>query len=168
MLSKELQKALNEQIQAEVHSAYLYFSMSSWFKAQSLEGFASWMTFQAQEEMAHAMKIYGYIHDRGGDVELLEIPAPQKSWKSPLAAFQDAFKHEQYITGRINDLCSVADSDKDNATRVMLNWFVTEQVEEEATAQDVVEKLKMVQGHPGGIYMMDKEMAARSASPASE
>jgi ferritin len=168
MLSKKLQKALNEQIQAELHSSYLYFSMSSWFKAQNLDGFASWMTFQAQEEMSHSMKLYGYIHDRGGDVELLEIPAPQKSWKSPLAAFQDAYKHEQYITGRINDLCSLADKDNDNATRVMLNWFVTEQVEEEATAQDVVEKLKMVQGHPGGIYMMDKEMAGRTASPAAE
>ncbi len=168
MLSKKLQKALNDQIQAELASAYLYFSMSSWFKAQNLNGFASWMTFQAQEEMSHTMKFYGYIHDRDGEVELKELPAPRKSWKSPTDAFQDAYKHEQYITGRINDLCGLADNDNDNATRVLLNWFVAEQVEEEATAKDVVEKLKMVESYPGGIYMMDKEMAERTVSPAAE
>ncbi len=165
MLSKKLQKALNDQMQAEMSSAYIYFSMSSWFKAQNLNGFASWMSLQAQEEMDHVMKIYGYIHDRGGEVELRALPAPQKSWKSPLAVFQDTYKHEQKITGRINDLCALADSDNDNATRVLLNWFVTEQVEEEANVLGVVETLKMIEGHPGGIYMLDKEMAGRSASP---
>lgn len=161
MLSKKMQKALNDQIQAELASYYLYFAMSSWFKAQTLDGFAAWLGMQATEEMEHAMKIYGYLHDHGADVELQALPAPQKSWKSPLDAFQDALKHEKMITGRINDLCTLAASDKDNATRVFLNWFVEEQVEEEASAQEVVDKLKMVGDAPAGVYLINKEVGAR-------
>lgn len=161
MLSKKLQSALNDQINAELFSAYLYLSMSSWFKAQNLEGFASWLEIQAQEEVAHAMKFYGYLHDKGAPVELKQLEAPQRSWKSPLAAFEDAYKHEVYISGRINDLADLAVADKDHATNVLLNWFVSEQVEEEASALAVVEKLKLVASHPGGIYMLDREMASR-------
>ncbi len=165
MLNKKLEKALNDHIQAEMASAYLYLSMSSWFKARNLNGFANWMSLQAQEELAHSMKFYDYIHNRGGEVELQELPAPPKSWGSPLAVFEHTCKHEQHVTKRINDLCELADINKDNATRVLLNWFVAEQVEEEATALGVVEQLKMIEGHPGGIYMLDKEMAGRSVSP---
>ena len=161
MLSKKLQSALNDQINAELFSAYLYLSMSSWFKAQNLEGFASWLEIQAQEEVAHAMKFYGYLHDKGAPVELKQLETPQRSWKSPLAAFEDAYKHEVYISGRINDLADLAVADKDHATNVLLNWFVSEQVEEEASALAVVEKLKLVASHPGGIYMLDREMASR-------
>lgn len=161
MLSKKLQSALNDQINAELFSAYLYLSMSSWFKAQNLEGFASWLQVQAQEEVGHAMKIYGYLHDKGAAVELKQIEAPQKSWKSPLAAFEDAYKHEVYISGRINDLADLAVAEKDHATNVFLHWFVEEQVEEEASALAVVEKLKLVATHPSGIYMLDREMASR-------
>jgi len=161
MLSKKLQSALNDQINAELFSAYLYLSMSSWFKAQNLEGFASWLQVQAQEEVEHAMKIYGYLHDKGAAVELKQIEAPQKSWKSPLAAFEDAYKHEVYISGRINDLADLAVAEKDHATNVFLHWFVEEQVEEEASALAVVEKLKLVATHPSGIYMLDREMASR-------
>ena len=167
MLSKKLEKALNDHVQAEMASAYLYLSMSSWFRERNLNGFASWMNFQVQEELAHAVKFYDYIHDRGGKIELKALPAPQNSWKSPLEVFQHTYEHEQKVTGLINDLCELAASEKDNATRVLLNWFITEQVEEEATAQDVVEKLKMVEDHPGGIYMLDKEMAGRSVSPSA-
>ena len=161
MLSKKLQSAFNDQVNAELFSAYLYFSMSSWFKAQNLEGFASWLQFQAQEEVGHAMKIYGYLHDKGAAVELKQIEAPQKSWKSPLAAFEDAYKHEVYISGRINDLADLAVAEKDHSTNVFLHWFIEEQVEEEASALAVVEKLKLVATHPGGIYMLDREMASR-------
>lgn len=161
MLSKKLQSALNDQINAELFSAYLYLSMSNWFKAQNLEGFASWLQVQAQEEVGHAMKIYGYLHDKGAAVELKQIEAPQKSWKSPLAAFEDAYKHEVYISGRINDLADLAVAEKDHATNVFLHWFVEEQVEEEASAFAVVEKLKLVATHPSGIYMLDREMASR-------
>jgi len=161
MLSKKLQSAFNDQVNAELFSAYLYLSMSSWFKAQNLEGFASWLQVQAQEEVGHAMKIYGYLHDKGAAVELKQIEAPQKSWKSPLAAFEDAYKHEVYISGRINDLADFAVAEKDHATNVFLHWFVEEQVEEEASALAVVEKLKLVTTHPGGIYMLDREMASR-------
>lgn len=163
MLSKKLHSTLNDQINAELFSAYLYLSMSSWFKAQNLEGFASWLQIQAQEEVGHAMKIYGYIHDKGAAVELKQIDTPQKSWKSPLAAFEDAYKHEVYISGRINNLADIALSEKDHATNVFLHWFVEEQVEEEASALAVVEKLKLVASHPGGIYMLDREMASRGA-----
>lgn len=163
MVSRKMQKALNEQIKEELFSAYLYFAMSSWFKAQNLDGFAGWLVAQAQEEVGHAMKFYGYLHTRDADVELLPLDGPPKSWKSPLAAFEDAYKHEVHITGKINDLVALAEDDRDNATRVFLDWFVEEQVEEEDSARAVVEKLKLVEGHPGGIYMLDKEMAGRGA-----
>jgi ferritin len=163
MLSKKMQKALNEQINEELGSAYLYFAMSSWFKAQNLEGFASWLQVQAREETGHALKFYGYLHDQRADAELLALPAPKKSWKSALDAFEDTLKHEKFITGRINDLVTLAQGDKDNATLVLLHWFISEQVEEEATAQTVVDKLKMVAQHPGGVYLVDREMAARGS-----
>ena len=163
MLSKKLHNGLNDQINAELFSAYLYLAMSSWFKAQNLEGFASWLQFQAQDEVDHAMKFYGYLHDKGADVELKQIDAPQKSWKSPLAAFEDAYKHEVYVSSLINDLADLAVAEKDHATNVFLHWFVEEQVEEEASALAVVEKLKLVATHPGGVYMLDREMASRGA-----
>ena len=163
MLSKKLHNGLNNQINAELFSAYLYLAMSSWFKAQNLEGFASWLQIQAQEEVEHAMKFYGYLHDKGADVELKQIDTPQKSWKSPLAAFEDAYKHEVYVSSLINDLADLAVAEKDHATNVFLHWFVEEQVEEEASALAVVEKLKLVATHPGGVYMLDREMASRGA-----
>jgi ferritin len=167
MLSNKMQKALNDQIQAEMASSYIYLAMSNWFKSQNLEGFAGWLSMQASEEHGHAMKIYNYIHDRGGEVAFQTLEAPQKSWKSAMAAFQDVLKHEQYITGRINDLCAIADAENDNASRVMLNWFVDEQVEEEASAQSVVDKLQLLDKHPGGVYLLDKEMGGRAAAAAA-
>jgi len=164
MLSKKVHKALNDQINAELYSAYLYFAMSSWFKAQNLEGFASWLQQQATEELGHAMKIYQYLHDKNAEVELAGLEAPPKSWKSALAAFEDAYKHEQYITGRINEIVDLALADKDHATNVFLNWFVEEQVEEEASTLAVVEKLHLVADHPGGLYMLDHEMSSRQSA----
>jgi ferritin len=167
MLSKKMQKALNDQIQAEMASSYLYLAMSNWFKSRNLEGFAGWLALQAQEEFGHAMKFYGYVHDRGGEVEFQALEAPQKTWKSSMAAFQDVLKHEQKVTSLINGLCALADAEKDNATRVLLNWFVNEQVEEEASAQAVVDKCKLLENHPGGDYLLDKELSGRAAAAAA-
>jgi len=161
MLDSKIQNALNEQINAEMFSAYLYLAMVAYFNDLGLSGFAVWMTSQAQEEMVHAMKFFNYIVERGGRIELLQIEKPQAEWDSPIAAFQDAYKHEQYITGRINDLVNLAIEIKDHATNQMLQWFVEEQVEEEASADEVVQKLAYVQDAPGGIYMIDKELGAR-------
>ena len=161
MLDPKMEKALNDQINAEMFSAYLYLAMVAYFNDLGLSGFAAWMTSQAQEEMVHAMKLFNYIIERGGRVELAQIDKPQKGWDSPIDVFNAAYKHEQYITGRINDLVDLAIEIKDHATNQMLQWFVEEQVEEEATADEVVQKLTFVQDAPGGIYMMDKELAAR-------
>lgn len=161
MLDPKMQKALNDQINAEMFSSYLYLAMVAYFNDLGLSGFSAWMTSQAQEEMVHAMKLFNYIIERGGRVELAQIDEPQKEWDSPIDVFKAAYKHEQYITGRINDLVDLAIEIKDHATNQMLQWFVEEQVEEEANAEEVVQKLSFVQDAPSGIYMIDKELAAR-------
>ena len=161
MLDSKMQKALNEQINAEMFSAYLYLAMVAYFNDLGLSGFAAWMTTQAQEEMVHAVKFFNYIVERGGRVELDQIEKPQAEWDSPIAAFKDAYKHEQYITGRINDLVNLAVEIKDNVTNQMLLWFVKEQVEEEENAAEIVQKLVSIQDAPGGINMLDKEPSAR-------
>lgn len=163
MLSKKMQKALNDQINAEMASGYIYLSMSNSFELQNLPGMAAWMKAQAGEELGHALKIYGYIHSRNAEPSLAAIAAPQAGWDGPLAAFQDAYKHEQYISGRINKLVELARAEKDYATEVFLNWFVEEQVEEESSALAVVEKLKMIGDHRGGLYMLDRELGSRGA-----
>ena len=161
MLDPKMHKALNEQIQEEMFSAYLYLAMSAWAEANNYPGIATWFSSQAQEEMVHAMKFYNFIIERGGEVELLELKKPQKDWDSPLAAYEAAYAHEQHITGKINDLVNLAIELKDHATNQMLLWFVEEQVEEEASADEVVQKLRMVQDAPGGLYMIDKELGTR-------
>ena len=161
MLSKELEAALNAQVNAEMYSAYLYLSMAAYLADQDLPGMATWMKAQAQEEMVHAMKIYGYIGEALGRVTLAAIDGPPTEWDSPLAAFQDAFKHEQKVTGLINGLVTLARKEGDHATEIFLQWFVTEQVEEEANADANVKILQRVGGHPQGLLMADREMAAR-------
>lgn len=161
MLSKKMEEALNEQINAELYSAYLYLSMSAYFKSINLHGSANWMKVQAQEEMVHAMKIYDYVIERGDRVVLKAIAKPTTEWKSPLAAFQAAYKHEQHVTGLINDLVNLAVKEKDHATSVFLQWFVNEQVEEEASANEVVQKLKQVEKVPAGLFMIDRELGQR-------
>ena len=168
MLSKKMEGALNGQINAETYSAYLYLSMSACLQSLNLPGFASWMRVQAREEMAHAMKIYDYVHERGGRVTLQPIEGPPTEWASPLEAFEQAYKHEQKVTGLINDLVSLAVSENDNATNIFLQWFVTEQLEEEASADEVVQKLKLAPDAPDAMFMLDREMAQRVfASPAT-
>ena len=167
MLSKKMQDALNGQINAEMFSSYLYLAMSAYFESINMSGMAGWMRAQAAEEEMHAMKIFDFIGDRGGRVTLSAIDAPQTEWKSPLAAFQAAYEHEQKVTGLINGLVELAGKENDPATNIFLQWFVTEQVEEEKTADDIVQKLKMVQDQPGPLYMLDKELGARKSAGES-
>lgn len=163
MIKKKLEEAINKQINEELYSAYLYLSMATHFDDVNLPGIAGWMKAQAREEIEHAMRFYHYLTERGGRAVLQAIKAPQSEWASPLTAFQDALKHEEYITSCIHNLVDLAASEKDHATVNMLQWFVAEQVEEEATAAEIVEKLKMIgdQGH--ALYMMDKELGARKS-----
>lgn len=161
MLSKKLEEALNGHINQEIYAAYLYLSMSAYFESINLSGLAHWMRAQSNEELSHAMKIYKYIFDRGGRVQLLPVEGPPAEWKSPLAAFQDAYKHEKKITGLINKLADKAVAENDHATNIFLHWLVSEQVEEEATACSIVEKLKLVGESGGGLFMIDRELGQR-------
>jgi ferritin len=161
MLSKKIENAINKQINAELWSAYLYLSMSAYFESINLGGFASWMRVQAHEELGHAMKFYHHVIERRGRVTVSAISAPSVSWKSPLNAFEDAFKHEQKVTGMINDLANLAAAEKDHASANMLQWFIDEQVEEELSADTIVQKLKMIGTNTGGLYMLDRELAQR-------
>ena len=169
MISKKMEDALNKQVNAELYSAYLYLSMAACFESMNLPGFANWMRVQTQEETTHAMKIYDYICERGGRVMLKAIEAPPANWKSPLAAFEAALKHEQKVTGLINNLVNLAVAGKDHATQIFLQWFVSEQVEEEKSADEIVQKLNLTKNMPGALYMLDKEMGQRVFTPpASE
>jgi len=161
MLSKKIENAINKQINAELWSAYLYLSMSAQFESINFGGFANWMRVQAQEELGHAMKFYHHVIERRGRVTVTAIAAPSISWKSPLNAFEDAFKHEQKVTGMINDLANMAAGEKDHATANMLQWFIDEQVEEELSTDAIVQKLKMIGTNTGGLYMLDHELAQR-------
>jgi ferritin len=161
MISKKMQDALNNQINEEYFSSYLYLAMSAYFKSINLNGFAHWMNLQSAEEMSHAMKMFAYINEQQGRVTLQAIAKPQLDWKSPLAAFETTYKHEQKITGLINKLADIAMAEKDHATLNFLNWFVTEQVEEEAQASEIVEKLKMIKEAPQGLLMFDSILGGR-------
>lgn len=165
MIEKEIQDALNVQIKEELYSAYLYFSMVSYFKSMNLNGFAQWMEVQAQEEVSHAMRFFNFVNERGGKVDLLPLEGPKTTWKSPAEAIEDALNHEQFITSCIHKLVELASVRKDYPTGNMLQWFVDEQVEEEANVSDVLEKLRMVGDKGQALYMLDKEMGTRQPGP---
>ncbi len=165
MIGEKIQNALNNQLNAELYSSYLYLSMSAYFQSISLPGFANWMRIQAQEELIHAMKFYDFINGRGGRVILQPVEGPAAEWSSPLDAFENAYKHEQKVTGLINDLVNLAIKEGDHATNIFLQWFVTEQVEEEASADEVVQKIKLMGDAKGGLFMLDREMAQRVFTP---
>jgi ferritin len=157
------QEALNKHANAEFYSSYLYLSMSAYFQSINLIGFAHWMRVQAREELAHAMKFYDHVIERGGRVSLQAVAAPTAQWDSPLAAFEDAHRHEQKVTGLINQLVDEAVQTRDHATNAFLQWFVSEQVEEEASVDAIVQKLKLVGGAPGGLFMIDHHLGERAS-----
>jgi len=165
MIKKEIQEAFNQQINEEIFSSYLYLSMSAYFESVNLKGFAGWMRVQAQEELVHAMKFFSFIHERGGRVALKALKAPETEWPSPQGAFEAVLKHEQYITGRINDLVARATKEDDNASAVFLQWFVSEQVEEEASAEEVLRKVALIKEAPGAMLMLDRELGQRTFKP---
>jgi ferritin len=168
MLTEKMQKALNGQMNAELYSSYLYLSMNAYFKSVSLDGFANWMYYQAQEELEHAMKFYDFICQRGGRVQLAQIEAPPSKWNSPLAVFEDTLAHEQKVTGLINDLVEIANEERDHASQIFLQWFVSEQVEEEDSVGGVLEQLKLMGEAKGGLFMMDRELAKRRPSSGAD
>jgi ferritin len=160
-LSKKMQDALNEQIKEELASAYIYLSMAAYCESINLPGFARWMRMQTNEEMEHAMKFYGYIHDRGGRVILQAIDQPPIEFNGPTDVFEKTLAHEQYITGCIHNLYGMAAEGKDYASLGVLQWFVDEQVEEEQSATEILDVLKMVGDKGQGLIMLDRELARR-------
>lgn len=168
MIKEKVLDAINSQINAEIHSAYLYLSMAAYFKSINLEGFAGWMDMQVQEELEHAQKFYDFVHQRGGKVLLTAIEGPKTEWSSPREAFEDALKHEQYITSRINDLVDIVLAEKDHATHIFLQWFVTEQIEEEDNVGGVLEKIKMLEDSKGGLFMLDRELGRRKMDASED
>lgn len=161
MLSEKVITAINEQINHELFSAYLYLSMSAYFEASSLPGFAKWTRMQAQEETEHALKFFDYIADRGGRIELQAIDKPQKEWGSALEAFKAVLEHEQKVTSLINKLYATAVAEKDYATEVLLHWFISEQVEEEKNATAIVDQLQMMEEHKAAIINIDHHVGKR-------
>lgn len=167
MLSPAIEKALNEQINAEFWSAYLYLAMSCDAEAAGKAGIANWFKVQFQEEQAHAQIFMNYVHARGGRVTLMPIAEVPAKWECPLCAFKDTLEHERKVTAMINNLYALAESEHDYATREMLNWFISEQVEEEENAQTLIDKFSLIGNDGMGIYMLDQELAARTyAVPA--
>jgi ferritin len=163
MLSKKMVDALNKHLNEEFYSSYLYLSMAAHFEEKNLRGFANWFRIQSQEEYGHAMKFYHYIIQTGGTVTLKQIIEPKTSWKSVMEVFKDTLAHEQKITGLIHKLVDAAIQSKDYPTNNFLQWFVGEQVEEEATVEEIINKLEMIGDNKGGLYMLDRELGARAA-----
>lgn len=162
MLTKRMEQALNEQINAEIWSAYLYLSMSAFFESKNLPGFAHWMKIQWQEELTHANKFFDYVNERGGRVILKSIAAVKTEWKDSVEVFQETLDHERHVTGLINNIADIAVEEKDHATNNILQWFIAEQVEEEANVENIVNQLIMIDGFGHGILMMDRDFKTRS------
>jgi ferritin len=165
MFSKKMEKALNDQVNAEMYASYLYLSMSAYFTSVNLNGFANWMMAQHHEEIFHAMKIYDFINERDGKVILQKIDAPKTAWKSPTDVFQDALEHEKKVTTMINNLVEMSTNEKDFATHSFLHWFIDEQVEEEASVKEIIDKLEFVGEKGAALYMLDKEHGTRTITP---
>ena len=161
-ISETMEKKINEQINAELYSAYLYLSMSCQAQDMNLKGFANWFYIQYQEEVAHAMGLLNYVHDRGGKVTLTTIEAPKTKWESAVEMFEDTCKHEAHVTSLINDLAIQAMEEKDFAAVHFFSWYVKEQVEEEASAGEICGEVKLAQNAPGAMLMLDRELGART------
>jgi ferritin len=162
MIPGKVEEAFSEQVKFELESAYIYLSMAAYFDAEGFAGMGQWMRAQVQEEVTHAMRFYKHIVERGGHVRFHPIAVPPQEWKSPLAAFEAAYEHEQFITAKIDGLVSLAQAEGDHASRTMLQWFVDEQVEEEASTSKVAQDLRLVGNDGRGILMLDRELATRT------
>lgn len=165
MLNERMAEALNTQLNKEIYSAYLYLSMSAYSSFIGLKGFANWFMVQYQEEMVHAMKIYNYVDSQGAQVKLMAIEQPPTEFESALEMFEKTLEHEKFITKSINDLVNLAIEEKDHATNIFLQWFVTEQIEEEGNDNDIISKLKLVGDKGNGLFMIDRELASRVFTP---
>lgn len=168
MISKKVEETLNQQINKEIYSAYLYQSMSAHTEFLGLKGFANWFAIQVQEELSHAQKIYDYVNDQGGKVTLMAIEQPPSEFESPLDMFEKTLAHEQFITKSINELVDLALKENDHATQIFLQWFVTEQIEEESNDNDIISKLKFIGKDGNGLLMLDKELGARIFTPDTD
>jgi len=165
MISKKMEGAINDQIAAEFYSAHLYLAMAAYLESIDLPGFANWMRVQFQEEDFHAHKLFEYVIERDGRAILKGFEAPQAEWKSPLDVFEAAYKHEQKVTSLINNLVDIAIAEKDHASQIFLQWFVNEQVEEEASAKAIIQQLKLLGDSKAGLFQVDREMAQRVFTP---
>ncbi len=162
MIKEKVQKALNKQLNEELFSSYAYLAMAAYFESENLSGFASWFRLQSQEENSHAMKFFDYIHQINGKVTLQKIDVPRLTWKTPLEVFQDMLKQEQTVSKSIDELFELSLGEKDYATNNFLQWFISEQVEEEATAIKLLERMKLVGDNRNGLFLLDREMGMRA------
>ena len=165
MIKETIVQAINEQITREMYSSNLYLAMAGYFQSVNLSGFAHWMRIQAQEETLHANKFFDYLLARGGKTRITAIEEPPAVWDSPLAVFEASYKHEQFVTECIGKIADLSIKESDHATLAMLQWFITEQVEEESNVSDIVEKLRLIADFKGGLIMMDAELKTRVLTP---
>lgn len=162
MINEKLEAAFNDQINKEFYSEYLYLSMQAYFHRHNLQGFVNWMQVQVQEEHAHALGMFNYLDERGGKVELEAIAKPETDWNSPLHVFEEVLKHEEYVTSRINALMDVAEEVKDRAALSFLDWYLKEQVEEEANVGGVLQTLQLIKDDANALLLLDKDLAQRT------
>ena len=162
MIGERLNKAINDQIKNELESYYIYLSMTAWLHSKSLDGMGHYMRCQAHEEMAHAMKLFNHVIDRGGEVVLQDLKQLKTQWSSPIEVFQDAYEHEKFISGKINDLTTVAREEREYPSEPILAWFSDEQIEEEATSSKIADELAMVGEDKSGLLLLDRELGARA------
>jgi ferritin len=165
MMNKKVEQAINDQINFELYSAYTYLSMAAYFENQNLPGFANWMRVQFEEEQFHAMKMFNFINERGGRVILTKIDGPSTDWANIVGVFEETLAHEQTVTQRINNLVNLAMDERDHASYNFLQWYIDEQVEEEANVEGILNQLKMLDGKGHGILMLDRELGARTFTP---
>ena len=160
-IASKMEEAINKQVNAELYSAYLYLGMSASCTEMNLKGVANWLYVQAQEEMTHAMKFHRFVMERSRHTKFPAIESVPSDWKSPLQMFVVAYEHEQKVSGMINNIMDIALTERDHASASMLRWFIDEQVEEEANASEIAEKLKLIGDSKDGLLMLDKELSVR-------
>lgn len=164
MINKNVEKALNEQIKREEESSRIYLAMASWTERNGFPGAADWLYAQTEEERIHMLKLVHYLNDRGGNAVIPALPAPAAKYKSLLDVFQQVLKHEEFISASINELYAICQKEKDYTTANYLQWYITEQIEEESTVRGILDQIRLAGTEPGGQFMMDKEFATRATA----